>query len=97
MLKRGYYIIYTFSENEEKQLEYIKHYVRSRLVDGIILLTSKENDKRISYLKNVKHPFVLIGRPQDAEGVLWVDNDNFQAMYNVVDYLIKKAVNVLLL
>ena len=89
--KRGYYIIYTFSENEEKQLEYIKHYVRSRLVDGIILLTSKENDKRISYLKNVKHPFVLIGRPQDAEGVLWVDNDNFQAMYNVVDYLIKKG------
>lgn len=89
--KRGYYIIYTFSENEEKQLEYIKHYVRSRLVDGIILLTSMENDKRISYLKNVKHPFVLIGRPQDAEGVLWVDNDNFQAMYNVVDYLIKKG------
>lgn len=89
--KRGYYIIYTFSENEEKQLEDIKHYVRSRLVDGIILLTSMENDKRISYLKNVKHPFVLIGRPQDAEGVLWVDNDNFQAMYNVVDYLIKKG------
>src|SRR5690606_11182622 len=26
--------------------------------------------------------------PRDT---LWVDNDNFQAMYNVVDYLIKKG------
>ena len=95
--KRGYYIMYAFSENEEKELEFIKHYVRSKLVDGTILLTSRQNDKCISYLKTTKHPFVLIGRPEDAEGTLWVDNDNFQAMYNVVDYLIKRAIKVLLL
>lgn len=89
--KKGYYIMYAFSENEEKELEFIKHYVRSKLVDGIILFTSRQNDKCISYLRNVGHPFVLIGRPEQPNDVLWVDNDNFRAMYNVVDYLVQKG------
>lgn len=89
--KKGYYIMYAFSENEDKELEFIKHYVRSKLVDGIILFTSRQNDKCISYLRNVGHPFVLIGRPEQPNDVLWVDNDNFRAMYNVVDFLVKKG------
>ncbi|MDK2986858.1 MAG: hypothetical protein PWQ96_2503, partial [Clostridia bacterium] len=74
--KKGYYIMYAFSENEEKELEFIKHYIRSKLVDGIILFTSRQNDKCISYLRNVGHPFVLSGRPEQPNDVLWVDNDN---------------------
>ena len=89
--KRGYYIMYAFSNNEEEELEFIKQYVRGRLVDGIILLTSRRDDRCISYLKTTDHPFVLIGRPEEPSGTLWVDNDNFQAMYNAVDYLIKKG------
>lgn len=88
---RGYYIMYAFSKSEDEELEFIKHYIRSKMVDGTILLTSRQNDKCISYLKTTNHPFVLIGRPEDPEGTLWVDNDNFQAMYNVVDYLIRKG------
>jgi len=40
--KKGYYTMYAFSDNEEKELEFIKHYVRSKLVDGIILFTSRQ-------------------------------------------------------
>ena len=89
--KRGYYIMYAFSKNEAEELKFIKHYIRSRLVEGTILLTSRKDDKCISYLKTTGHPFVLIGRPENPTDMLWVDNDNFQAMYNVVDYLIKKG------
>lgn len=88
---RGYYIMYAFSKNEEEELKFIKHYIRGRLVEGTILLTSRKDDKCISYLKKTQHPFVLIGRPEDPRDTLWVDNDNFQAMYNVVDYLIRKG------
>ncbi len=89
--KRGYYIMYVFAEDEAEELKFIKQYIRSKLVDGIILMTSRENDKCISYLKTTRQPFVLIGRPEEPRDTLWVDNDNFQAMYNVVDYLIKKG------
>ncbi len=89
--KRGYYIMYAFSKTEDEELKFLEHYIRSKLVDGTILLTSRQNDRCISYLKTTDHPFVLIGRPEQPNGMLWVDNDNFQAMYNVVDYLIRKG------
>ena len=59
-------------------------------MDGIILLSARQEDKRIDYLKNTM-PFVVVGRPKDTNHVLWVDNDNFQAMYNVVTRLIERA------
>ncbi len=89
--KKDYYIMYTHSNNEENALNIMKNYIHSKWVDGIILLTASENDKCIDYLKEVNHPFVVIGRPENAQNTLWVDNDNFQAMYSVVNHLIKKG------
>jgi DNA-binding LacI/PurR family transcriptional regulator len=89
--KKDYYIMYTHSSNEENALSVMKNYIHSKWVDGVILLTVSENDKCIDYLKSVNHPFVVIGRPENVQNVLWVDNDNFQAMYSVVNHLIKKG------
>ena len=89
--KKGYYIMYTFSKMENEEIKFIKSYSNSKLVDGFILLTSNENDKCIHYLKQNEYPFVVIGRPESTNDVLWVDNDNFQAMYNVVNTIIKKG------
>ncbi len=89
--KKGYYIMYNYSNNEEEEVEFIKKYINSKWVDGIILLTSRQNDKCISYLNDVGHPFVVIGRPEEPQNVLWVDNDNFKAMYDVVTYLAGKG------
>jgi DNA-binding LacI/PurR family transcriptional regulator len=89
--KKGYYIMYVHSNNEEEEVAYIRNLINSKWVDGIILATVRKNDKCISYLKDVNHPFVVIGKPEDTEDVLWVDNDNFHAMYNVVNYLIQKG------
>lgn len=89
--KKGYYIMYTHSGNENDSLNIVMDYINSKWVDGIILLTAMENDKCISYLKKSNSPFVVIGRPESTQDTLWVDNDNFQAMYSVVNYLIDKG------
>lgn len=88
---KRYYITYAFSEDEKTELEYINNFITSNLVDGICLLRARTNDRSIKYLKEVSFPFVVIGRPEEAEGVLWVDNDNFKAAYNLVNELIKKG------
>ncbi|KGG80384.1 LacI family transcriptional regulator [Caloranaerobacter azorensis H53214] len=90
--KKGYYIMYTYSNNENEEIDFIKNYIYSKWVDGIILLTARENDRCIEYLKdNEKYPFVVVGRPEKSDGILWVDNNNFKAMYDVVNYLINKG------
>lgn len=89
--KKGYYIMYTFSNDEKEELNYIKNYTNSKMADGIILLTSRSNDKCINYLKKYDYPFVVVGRPESISKVLWVDNDNVQAMYNVIIDLLSKG------
>ncbi|MDQ0149454.1 LacI family DNA-binding transcriptional regulator [Eubacterium multiforme] len=91
--ENGYYIMYAFSKNEEDELKGVKEFTSSNLLDGICLLTARENDKCINYLKEINFPFVVVGRPDDDKNILWVDNDNFKAMYNLVNKLIKEGHN----
>ncbi|MGL5755638.1 MAG: LacI family DNA-binding transcriptional regulator [Paraclostridium sp.] len=88
---KDYYITYVFTKENKTELDSIKDIVGANLIDGIILLRAKENDKGISYLKEIKFPFSVIGRPEDSSDVLWVDNDNFQATYNVVNKFIQNG------
>ncbi|MGK0466775.1 LacI family DNA-binding transcriptional regulator [Clostridium sp.] len=89
--KKGYYIMYTYSNNESQEVEYIASLINSGRVDGIILPVVRKDDKCIAYLKEADYPFVVIGKPVDTEETLWVDNDNFHAMYSVVNYLIQNG------
>lgn len=89
--ENGYNVMYAFNKNEEEDLNITIKYVSSKSVDGIILFASRINDKCISYLKQERFPFSVIGRPDETDGVLWVDNDNFQATYQVTDHLIRNG------
>jgi len=89
--RNKYYITYAFSEDEKTESDYINDFINSNLVDGVCLLRARSKDKSIKYLKETGCPFVVIGRPEESEGVLWVDNDNFQVTYNLVNELIKKG------
>ena len=89
--KKGYYIMYTYSDNEDEEVEYITSLMNTRRVDGIILPTVRKDDKCIAYLKQADYPFVVIGKPENIQGISWVDNDNFHAMYSVVNFLIQKG------
>ncbi len=89
--KLGYRIMFTYSANPDEEVHFIEDYIQSRWVDGIVLLTATENDKCIEFLRQKAFPFVVVGRPDQAEDTLWVDNDNFQATYNVVNHLLQKG------
>ena len=88
---KKYYLMYAFSEDEKSESDYINNFITSNLVDGVCLLRAKSDDKSIKYLKKWGFPFVVIGRPEESEDMLWVDNDNFQATYNLVNEFIKKG------
>lgn len=89
--KKRYYITYAFSENEESEYEYLNTFISSNLVDGVCLLRARSNDRSIEFLRKMNFPFVVIGRPENADEMLWVDNDNFQATFNLVNELVKKG------
>lgn len=88
----NYYITYAFSKDESDESNYIEDLCSSSLVDGICLLRAKENDKTIELLKKRNFPFVVIGRPEQGDDSLWVDNDNFKASYDLNEKIIKKGI-----
>lgn len=89
---KGYYIMYNYCQSEEDELRTIEHFVSSKWVDGIILTTTKIEDKNIEFLFEKDQPFVVIGTPQaHREQILYVDNDNVEAMENVVNTLIEQG------
>lgn len=88
---KNYYITYAFCKEGKLESEIIKEITNTNLIEGVILLRVNENDESIKYLKEVDFPFVAIGRPEETRDILWVDNDNFQAMYNVVNQILQKG------
>ncbi|MFW5437729.1 LacI family DNA-binding transcriptional regulator [Paenibacillus apiarius] len=71
---------------EEKAVERLVH---GRNVDGIILLSSRRDDQIISFLRDKKFPFVLVGRSDQYVDIISVDNDNIAASYDVTRKLIQ--------
>lgn len=71
---------------EEKAIERL---VRGRNVDGIILLSSRKEDQIISFLRDKDFPFVLVGRSDQFNDIISVDNDNVMAAYDVTRHLIE--------
>ncbi|MEG1480936.1 LacI family DNA-binding transcriptional regulator [Clostridium sp.] len=86
--KNNYYIMYAFEEANSNNDDWIRKFSDSNLVDGICLFRAKENDNYVKYLKKIEFPFVVIGKPEDDDNMLWVDNDNFKAVYDLVNELI---------
>lgn len=82
----SYHIMYAFGKDEESELTAVKNFIDCNIVDGICLLTVRKRDRCISYLKEHNFPFVVIGRPEkdSIEEILWVDNDNVEAVRNIV-------------
>jgi DNA-binding LacI/PurR family transcriptional regulator len=85
--------MFSYGASPADELNFVREFVNSKWVDGIILLTAYENDQCIAYLNQQSFPFVVIGRPFDIHDILWVDNDNFQATYNLVNHLIQKGMH----
>ncbi|WP_028544019.1 LacI family DNA-binding transcriptional regulator [Paenibacillus taiwanensis] len=83
-----YDILMTTGSNAEEELKAVERLVRGRNVDGIILLASHKDDVNISFLREEKFPFVLVGRSEDFSDITSVDNDNIAASQAITRHLI---------
>lgn len=62
------------------------------LVDGVIVFYEGKDDSRIQYLKKNNMPFIVFGKSQ-TEGVIYVSNNDFQAMYDLMGAVADKGLH----
>lgn len=80
--------------DESDQLESIKSIINASKVDGIILMTSRCEDKSIDYLDSIDFPYSVIGSPEDGHRSFnHADNDNALAAYELTAYMISRGYN----
>ncbi|TCZ76568.1 LacI family transcriptional regulator [Paenibacillus albiflavus] len=89
--ENGYDIL--ISTNKVSEVDVIRRFINGKKVDGIILMRSQVKDLGIKALVEAKFPFVLIGSYNDEHEIYSVDNDNFQASYDLTNYLISLGKN----
>ncbi len=70
----------------ESQWQVYDELLRTRRVDGMILVESAADDERLARLQRDKFPFVLIGNPMGSD-VYSVDNDNVYAGQIATEHL----------
>ncbi|MEH7234588.1 LacI family DNA-binding transcriptional regulator [Bacillus sp. JJ1562] len=89
LAKHGYQILLTNTNlDPEKEIEYVK-LLKSKQVDGIILLATNRGEDLLTEIKKLRIPFVATG--QEMEGVASVINNNFQAAKDITNLLIEKG------
>lgn len=85
---KEYSTIMTTSIDEHALFTEVKNYIDSRIIDGIILLYSKQ-DKVTQYIKEKSFPFIVVGKSlNDNYPVMYVDNDNVLASEQITQYMI---------
>lgn len=74
---RPYHLCVEMVTDVSSQESVYDEMLRTRRVDGLILVESEARDERIHRLHNEGFPFILIGHPGEQTDFIWsVDNDN---------------------
>lgn len=89
--EKGYEIILNNSIDESKEMEKCLSMINSKVVQGLILLSSRVNDLLIEKLFELNFPFVVLGKVLNdylAKKVYSVDTDNLTDCKEALNYLI---------
>lgn len=87
--ERGYQILLTATNLEpQKEVEYLR-LLKSRQVDGIILLATNINDELTNEIRQLNMPFVAIG--QEIPNVASVTYDDYHAAKSMAETIIDKG------
>lgn len=89
--EQGYCILLSTGDNEKDQLSSIESIVMGGRVDGVIIMYSSVDNEVLDALKRMKVPAIVIGKPLKPKDVLYVDNDNVKASFEVTEKLIKNG------
>lgn len=74
--------------SEQEGYDTVKDILSAGLVDGLIITADHKGDSFIPQLVANEMPFVFIGRPDEAEGISYVDTNNVNGGYLATSHLI---------
>jgi DNA-binding LacI/PurR family transcriptional regulator len=87
--EKHYALQISTGKTEDEIFDGVVQMVQGGRVDGVILLYSRIEDRVLTYLRERKFPFVVIGKPfKDVEQITHVDNDNYKATKEATKYLL---------
>lgn len=86
-----YCMLLSTGSSEEEQEESIKSIIMGGRVDGVILMYSVIDNGILEIVKEMRIPAIIIGKPIETDGILYVDNDNVDASCKVTKRLIEKG------
>lgn len=89
--ENNYCMLVSTGTTEEEQLSSITNIVMGGRVDGVIIMYSSVDNDILEAVKSLKVPVLIIGKPIEPKGVLYVDNDNVDASYKVTQKLIERG------
>ncbi len=75
-------------ETEEEERELYRRIVAPRLVDGLMLVALRKDDRLLDEVANSGLPIVTLGRVMHRDDVSWVDVDNFDGSRRAVQHLV---------
>lgn len=89
---QNYCLLLSTGTTEEDKVESLKEIITGGRVDGVILMySSSVADEALNLIQKLKTLAIIIGKPLNQQGMLYVDNDNVEASYNVTTSLIKRG------
>lgn len=87
-----YHLCLDVASDSGQQADVYDEMLRTRRVDGVLIIESEARDERIHILQKDRFPFVLIGNPMDeSTGIYSVDNDNVLAGQIATEHLIQSG------
>jgi LacI family transcriptional regulator len=79
--------------NQDEQRSVLQRVLGSGMMDGLIVTADRHDITLVDELTTMSVPFVLVGRPAQAEsqGISYVDADNVSGGYNATAHLLRRG------
>lgn len=91
--QNGYNLIFASGEEKPKKEKELLNVLFEKRVDAIVLGTSGQNEEMVDNIRNSGIPVILVDRAlkEHDESIDFVAEDNFEAAYELTNYLLKKG------
>lgn len=92
--QNDYDLILHSNENEDNEIDKALSMINSKLIKGIVLLSSRINSHFLETLSGTGIPIVVIGKYDSnisSEHILSIDTDNYKDSYQIGEHLIQKG------
>lgn len=89
--EEGYCLLLSTGDSEGEQVDSIRNIIMGGRVDGVVIMYSSVDNVTLEAVRELQVPAIIIGKPLETEGILYVDNDNVDAAYKVTQKLIDKG------